>query len=65
MKYQQLIIDKKVLLAEIKVLEASFKRNQIALDAIKQEQENLISQLGDKLNKIQELAEVFDGTILL
>jgi chromosome segregation ATPase len=54
-------IDRKIAWAEIKVLERNFKRNQLAISELQKENDNLIIQLGEKLNKIQELAEEFDS----
>lgn len=58
---QQNILARKIAWAEIKALERSFKRNQETMKIIQAENDNLIIQLGEKLNKIQELAEEFDN----
>lgn len=53
-------LDRKIVWAEIKVLERNYKRNHEGIKLLQTENTELIEQLGKKLDKIQELAEVFD-----
>ncbi|HXP51595.1 MAG TPA: hypothetical protein VN922_16680 [Bacteroidia bacterium] len=54
------IIERKIIWQEIKALEREFKRNQEKIKGINEDNTYLIKQLGEKLNRIQELAEKFD-----
>lgn len=54
------ILNRKIVWAEIKVLERNFKRNHEGIKLLQDENTGLVKQLGDKLAKIQELAEIFD-----
>lgn len=58
--YHQNQFDRKVIWAEIKVLERNFKRNQELMKLLQSENDDLIKQLGEKLDQIQEMAEQVD-----
>lgn len=52
------------LFVEIKALEKVFKRNQQTIKMLYDEQEELSKQLGEKLDKIQEIAEEKDAAFI-
>lgn len=54
------ILNRKIVWAEIKMLERNFKRNHESIKLLHDENTDLVKQLGDKLDIIQQLAEVFD-----
>lgn len=58
--YHQNQFDRKVIWAEIKVLERNFKRNQELMKLLQSVNDDLIKQLGEKLYQIQQLAEQVD-----
>lgn len=55
------LIDRKVIWQEIKALEREFKRNQMLIKSLTTDNDKLVVTLGEKLAKIQELAEQFDS----
>lgn len=50
-----------ILFIEIKAVEKVFKRNQQTIQALNDEQDELIKQLGVKLDRIQAIAEERDA----
>lgn len=54
------LMDRKIIQAEIKVLERNYKRNLESIKLLQAENAGLIQQLTQQLDKIQELAEIFD-----
>jgi hypothetical protein len=61
-------LEKKLLLSilfvEIKVVEKVFKRNQQTIKMLYDEQDELVKQLGEKLDRIQVIAEKYDAELI-
>lgn len=53
-----------VLFVEIKAVEKVFKRNQKTIKLLYDEQDELVRQLGEKLDRIQAIAEEKDAQLM-
>lgn len=64
MNYLQTKLEIATLFIEIKAVEKVFKRNQQTIKMLYDEQDELVKQLGEKLERIQAIAEAKDAELM-
>lgn len=64
MTYLETKLAMATLFVEIKAIEKVFKRNQQTIKLLYDEQDDLVKQLGEKLDRVQEIAEEKDTALI-